>query len=548
MAKLNKAGVRTAKPSALSPVTTVAQDTKTFEGAAAWSRDAKSDLFLLAVTNFYGEDTFYEKANDRNQRYVDLVHRVAQEDPAWLARFLPWLRREANIRTAAVVGAVEAARVLASDGQPGTQMGPARRIISETLLRADEPAEALSYWLQTYGKKIPAPIRRGIADVAQRLYNERSFIKWDSDRSSVRMADVIELTHPTPVAGEFDHRNRVQSDLFKYMLDSRRRPTEVPASLQTIRYRNTVLMDLQDRKSRKLILAAPNIGAVLSEAGMTWEALSSSGPMDKAAWEAIIPNMGYMALLRNLRNFQEAGISENTVLRVAAQLKDPEQVRRSRQLPYRFLSAYLEATSANWSLALETALDQSLANIPALPGTTLVLVDTSSSMSRNGFSAKSKITPVMAGALFGVALAAKGERVDLVGYANGVFSHPVRKGSGVLRETDKFIRRIGEVGHGTETAAALKASWHAHNRVVIVTDGQTFGPNRLSLGWGRGNVGDQIPANVPIYAFNMMGYAPAMMETSKTRHELGGLTDRTFAMIPLVEAGQRAQWPWEVAS
>jgi hypothetical protein len=357
------------------------------------------------------------------------------------------------------------------------------------------------------------------------------------------MADVVELTHPTPVAGEyFDHRNRAQSDLFKYMLDSRRRPTQIPTSLQMVRYRNTMLMDLQDSESRKLILTDPGIGPALTEAGMTWEALSSSGPMDKAAWEAIIPSMGYMALLRNLRNFQEAGISEKMINYVAAELKDPLQVARSRQLPYRFLSAYLEATNAAWTAPLEVALQLSLSNIPALPGTTLVLVDTSSSMSSKGLGAKSKITPVMAGALFGVALAAKGERVDLVGYANGVFTHPVRKGSGVLRETDKFIRRIGEVGHGTETAAALKASWHAHNRVVIVTDCQSFGPNR---GWHQGNVGDQIPANVPIYAFNMMGYAPAMMETSSTRHELGGLTDRTFAMIPLVEAGQQAKWPWE---
>ena len=93
-------------------MTTTTQDTKTFEGAAAWSRDAKSDLFLLAVTNFYGEDTFYEKAGDRNQRFIELVHRVAAEDAEWLGKFLPWLRRDANIRTAAVVGAVEAARAL----------------------------------------------------------------------------------------------------------------------------------------------------------------------------------------------------------------------------------------------------------------------------------------------------------------------------------------------------------------------------------------------------------------------------------------------------
>jgi hypothetical protein len=541
MARLNKMGVKTAKPSALSPVTTTNQDTKTFEGAAAWSRDAKSDLFLLAVTNFYGEDTFYEKAGDRNQRFIELVHRVAGEDPDWLGQFLPWLRRDANIRTAAVVGAVEAARALSRSDQPGTQVGPARRIIGETLLRADEPGEALSYYLQTYGRKIPGPIRRGIADAAKRLYTERNVIKWDSDRNSVRMADVIELTHPDPRPCNLTERGLHKTDLFKYMIDSRHRPTPIPETLPILAARENMLRELQSPKVRQHLLTDSNIGFMLAEAGMTWEALSSSGPMDKAAWEAIIPNMGYMALLRNLRNFQEAGISEEMVTYVSNVLMEQTAVLNSRQLPYRFLSAYLEATNAAWAMPLETAMQYATANIPALPGSTLVLVDTSSSMSSMGLSKKSKITPMMAGALFGVALAAKGEKVDLYGFADGVFPHPVRKGAGVLRETERFVRRVGEVGHGTRTAEALKRTWRGQDRVVIVTDGQTFDS------W-MGNVGGQIPSNIPIYAFNMMGYAPAMMETSSTRHELGGLTDRTFAMIALVEAGQRAQWPWEVAS
>jgi TROVE domain. len=244
--------------------------------------------------------------------------------------------------------------------------------------------------------------------------------------------------------------------------------------------------------------------------------------------------------LRNLRNFQEAGISDEMVTYVSNVLMEQTAVLNSRQLPYRFLSAYLEATNAAWAQPLEAAMQYATANIPALPGSTLVLVDTSSSMSSMGLSKESKITPMMAGALFGVALAAKGEKVDLYGFADGVFPHPVGKGAGVLRETERFVRRVGEVGHGTRTAEALTATWKGQDRVVIVTDGQTFDS------WG-GNVGARVPANVPIYAFNMMGYAPAMMETSSTRHELGGLTDRTFAMIPLVEAGQRAQWPWEVS-
>jgi len=39
-------------------------------------RDAESELFLLAVTNMVGEDTFYERADARDARFVELVHAV----------------------------------------------------------------------------------------------------------------------------------------------------------------------------------------------------------------------------------------------------------------------------------------------------------------------------------------------------------------------------------------------------------------------------------------------------------------------------------------
>jgi hypothetical protein len=40
----------------------------TYEGAPGYRRDAKSELFLLAVTSMVAEDTFYEAAADRDAR------------------------------------------------------------------------------------------------------------------------------------------------------------------------------------------------------------------------------------------------------------------------------------------------------------------------------------------------------------------------------------------------------------------------------------------------------------------------------------------------
>ena len=185
--------------------------------------------------------------------------------------------------------------------------------------------------------------------------------------------------------------------------------------------------------------------------------------------------------------------------------------------------------------------------MPALGGRSLVLVDTSASMSACGVSARSKVTPVMAGALFGVALAVKGERADLYGFADGVFRHKVRRGASVLREMAAFCERIGEVGHGTRIGEAVRAAYAGHDRVVIVTDMQTLGPARP---WGgQGGyvpVTAAVPAHVPVYAFNMQGYKVTSIEAgAQNRYEMGGLTDATFRMLPWLEAGRNAGWPWQ---
>jgi hypothetical protein len=274
----------------------------------------------------------------------------------------------------------------------------------------------------------------------------------------------------------------------------------------------------------------------LREAGMTWEDVLSlvGSTVDKAAlWSALAPSMGYMALLRNLRNMDEAGVSDEVAAAVAMRLAEPEQVARSRQFPYRFLAAYEQAPSLRWGPALDQALNASLANVPTLKGRSLVLIDTSSSM-RSGLSGRSKMTPGKAAAVFGTVLAARGD-TDLYGFANDVFRHDVPKGASVIREVDRFVQRTGEVGHGTEIAAAIRATYKGHSRVFVISDMQTMDHGVTSA----------VPANVPLYGFNLGGYRHTAFDAgAPNRHEFGGLTDATFTMVPLIEAGRHAAWPW----
>lgn len=162
-------------------------------------------------------------------------------------------------------------------------------------------------------------------------------------------------------------------------------------------------------------------------------------------------------------------------------------------------------------------------------------------------SGRSQVTHADVGALFGAVLAHRGCDVDLVGFANGTFRHGLTPGGSVLRDIDAFCARIGEVGHGTETVAALKASYRGHDRVVIVSDMQAF----AYPGFGRANVSvsEAIPAQVPMFGVNTTGYAAASIDAARSgRYEIGGFSDKLFSMVGLLSDDRVAAWPWETAA
>ncbi|WP_327377991.1 TROVE domain-containing protein [Streptomyces sp. NBC_01216] len=537
MARFNLRGTR---PAASSPVTTTGEQGRTHEGGTGYLRDEKSELFLLAVANTVGTDTFYEKAGARDDRYAALVRKLAVDDPAWTAGLLRWLRGDGNMRTASLVGAAEFVHArLQADGAAARVPGPIavdgaaawsnRAVINSVLQRPDEPGELLAYWTGRYGRRLPKPVKRGVADAVQRLYTERALLKYDTEAKGYRFGDVLELVHAAP------HPDRPwQGALFKHAIDRRHgRGNDIPPGLHMLTNRAWLhALPLDDRRAA---LRDRQKLDVLEQAGMTWEALAGwlQGPMDAEAWTAAIPAMGYMALLRNLRNFDEAGVPDQVAASVIARLADPEQVARSRQFPFRFLAAYQHVPSLRWAYALETALGHSLANVPRLPGRTLALVDRSGSMF-GGISERTKLNRADSAAVFGVALAARAEQADLVEFGSSSRPVPFAKGESLLR----VLERFHDLG-GTNTTAAVRAHYAGHDRVVIVTDEQA------SYNWA-GNPTDQVPANVPVYTWNLAGHQAGHGPSGRSnRHTFGGLTDAAFGMIPLLEASRDAHWPWE---
>jgi len=521
MAKFNTANARAAQGKGFIESEAVATGV-TFEGAPGYSRTAKSELFLLAVSEFVGENKFYETGDQRLERLTRLSREVAVGDLEWTVRFVNWLRQEANMRSVSIVVALEGAKALNDAKVPG-----GRALVAAALHRADEPGEALAYWFTNFGRKVPMSVKRGIADAVVRSYNEYSLGKYDAKGRGFRFGDVIDLVHPSP-------KDEKQSALFKYSLDRRRDSgVEVPENLEQLTARKQFLA-LSKTEVRNLVNSGEAADR-LKAAGLTWENLSGAveGGMDAKAWEAVIPSMGYMALLRNLRNFEQAGVSPRVLDQVAKRIADPDEVAKSRQLPMRFLSAY-NATkgSLRFAFPLEQALNHSLKNVPELSGRTLILVDRSGSMF--GWNPQpDKLTDADTAAIFGTALALRAENADLVEFGTNHKAVSFSKSDSILKTLDKF-HGLG----GTNTAAAVKAHLRKdHTRVIILTDEQ-------ASYYAGSNPTKAVPAQTPVYTWNLAGYKRGHGADGTNRYTFGGLSDAAFRTIDLVERGKAGDWPF----
>lgn len=517
---------RRANPSAF--FRTTEQRTFTHEGGEAFVPDIESELFLLAATNMVGEDTFYERADKRDARFRDLVHAVTASNPAFIAGADPdngkvglaeYLRETMLMRSAAVVMAGE---YVAAGGDRG------RSVVARALQRADEPAELLGYWLNAYGRNVPMPVKRGVADAARRLYTERAVLRYDGLSRQIRMADVIELTHPSP-------RHERQSALFRYLLDRRHHDDAVadPAVLPVLAAAAALEAVPLDERRAVLRDRGP---AALAEAGFSWERLSGwlPGGMDAEAWEAVIPAMGVMALVRNLRNFDEAGLSEAAIERVIAKITDAEEVARARMFPYQVWAAYKHAPSDSWKRPLGRTLEHTVANIPALDRT-LVVIDTSGSM-QSPVSNRSTMQRVEVAAVMALATAKRAANVDVVIYGQTNALVPKLAGASVLAGVDKVVRSVGSVGHATfgHTAIARWFDPKRHRRAVIFTDDQQHDSGHVRL--------EHVPL---VYTFDLAGYRPSALPAGERgRYTLGGFTDATFTAMKVLEDGRNADWPF----
>lgn len=193
----------------------------------------------------------------------------------------------------------------------------------------------------------------------------------------------------------------------------------------------------------------------------TWEVALSGGADKKASFERMLSEqkLGYMALLRNLRNMVTAGVD-------ASLMRDAIIARKGagRVLPFRFVAA--ARACPQMEPAIDHALLANLSEGPRLSGKTVVLVDVSGSM-RAQLSFKSDMTRMDAAAT--LASMIMGD-VRVFTFSDRLVEVPPRKG---MAGVDAII---GSQHHGwTNLGGAVSHINQAieHDRMIVITDEQS---------------------------------------------------------------------------
>lgn len=447
------------------------------EGHAAYRMDDKTKLVTQVLTSFFNEDKFY---GDNTAELKATLKRVIDQDAEFVSKLAVFARREFNMRSVAHV----LTAYLAHESKGKEYV---RKTVRGVTLRGDDVTEIMSFYLSEFGKPVPNSLKKGINDVLV-TFDEYTLAKYKGDGKNVSMRDVLRITRPTPKDVE-------QSALFKRCIDGE--------------------------------LATP----------VTWETELSAHGNNRETWTRLISSnkVGYMALLRNLRNILQA--SPDNIEKVYARLEDPEAVRRSRQLPFRYLSAYKSLSGIGGSRVydvLENAADASVANIPKLKGTTVIAIDTSGSMSYS-ISSNTSVRCSEIAALLGILANRICENAIVYTFNTQITPLAVSHRSGILHSAMTYASASGgtymELPFKKMLSDRIKA-----DRVIIVSDNECNSPYRGTVQHYADEYRNKSGRNIWVHAIDIMGYGTQQFAGSKT-NIIAGWSEKVFEFISMAEEG-----------
>lgn len=404
---------------------------KTAEGGKAVYVGKALQLQRLLNACLLWEDNFYSDGKAVATVMRELVREVPAEKCAELAIKA---REEQKLRHAPLLIVYE--MTLASKAH--------RALVGETLARViqrpDEITEFVAIYYKLGGGKRPLSkqVKKGLA-AAFNKFGEYALAKYNRDKD-VKLADVLALVHPKP-------KDKEQGLLFAKLANKDHLPKKT-------KYAQFPVANTYRALSKNFVgLQTPD----------TWEVALSGGADKKETFERLIreDKLGGLAMIRNLRNMQEAGVSDAVIKQGLAQMNT------ERVLPFRFISAAKYAPK--FEAHLESAMFKCLENHSKLPGKTVLLVDVSGSMDAV-ISRKSDLQRVDAAVALAMLLREVCEDCVVYSFSEREVLVPTRRGFALAEAIKRSQTHSGTYLGRSATAVANRES--DADRVIVISDEQ----------------------------------------------------------------------------
>ncbi|TAE12416.1 MAG: TROVE domain-containing protein [Bacteroidetes bacterium] len=499
--------------------------TTNYMGGKAYLLTPAMELYTAVVATML-DNSYYEKKTDRLARIQALV---AQNDPLFVAKLAVYAREKMYLRSAPIVLAVELAKNHKGDDLVG-------KLVNRVVQRADEITELLSYYALSNERagikklgKLSKQIQKGLA-MAFNKFDEYQFAKYNRD-SSVKLRDALFIVHPKA-------KDEAQQALFDKIVSG---TLETPYTWET-QLSALGQQDFENEAKKQQAKAE------------LWEELMVSG------------KIGYMATLRNLRNVLLYGTGK-AVDSALELVTNEAQVKKAKQLPFRYLSAYAEVEKLKGEEllfsqtktripqileAVEKAVSFSIDNLPTLAGKTLILTDNSGSMrgdasGASAVSAMSKRTTADIANLF-AALYWKKAQNSIVGLFGDNIILPTLKPDMDIFQAFKLINsEATKCGLSTETGifemiTRLIQNKTVVDRIVIFSDCQIgTGCNWYDNKGKRAADFDalfrqykkEVNPDVLTYSVDLRGYGNTLFKEGVIT--IGGWSDKIFDMMEAIE-------------
>ncbi|TCC86336.1 TROVE domain-containing protein [Pedobacter hiemivivus] len=500
------------------------------EGAKAFVMTPEMELYAAVVT-WSLNDSFYEKNEVRLERLRLLI---AKCEPLFVGKLAIYARTKMYMRSVPLMLVTELAKRHSGDNLVA-------RVTDGVIGRADEITELLAcYELLNERKgtkrlnRLSKQLQKGLSSAFNR-FDEYQFGKYNRD-GAIKLRDALFLVHP-----------KAKDDL------------------QQLLFNKIVTGDLKTPYTWETELSA--LGQ------LNFDSDEAKAIALRAKWEELIDSgkLGYMALLRNLRNIQEARVSYIHFEKVCARLADAEEVAKAKQFPFRYLAAYRELihpTAPVQSLAkkivalvqggnkgytgdlldaLEKAVQASAANIKGFDHETSVLVacDVSGSMQKP-VSAKSKILLYDVGLMLAMLLHSRCKNVEVGMFGDSWKTITVPRNN-ILANVQEFYRREGEVGYATNGHLVIKDILSRKvrmDKVMLFTDGQLWNSSSASGSdiqtlWLRYKA--EVSPAAKLYLFDLQGYGQAPLQILRNDvYLIAGWSDKVFEVLTALENGDSA--------